>query len=495
MNFKQNIPIEIKQVAEKLEAAGFEAYLVGGCMRDLLNDVTPKDWDFTTNATPTEIMTVFPHTFYENDFGTVGVVNDDIPEDDVSRSTLRVVEITPYRTESTYSDFRRPDSVEFSTNIMDDLLRRDFTMNAIAYNIVRDEMVDPFDGMRDIELKTIRAVRDPHLRFTEDALRVMRAVRFVAQLGYAVEEQTLNAVIEHAPLVQKIAMERVRDEFCKLVMSPNPKEGILFLHRVGLLSYVCPELIDGLGCAQNKNHIHDVWEHNLLALQFAADNNWPLHIRLASLFHDIGKPKSRRWSEDKKDWTFYGHEVVGGKIAKGVMERLRFPRDTINKVTLLVRYHMFFSDIELITLSAVRRIIANVGEELVWDLMKVRACDRKGMGKDAEPPYRLRKYHSMIEEAMRAPVSVKMLKIDGAKLMEVLNEPPSRRIGAILHALFDEVLEDPENNTEEKLIELAKKFASLPDEALFVKGEKGREAKESEEEKELKKIRSKYHVK
>lgn len=177
------------------------------------------------------------------------------------------------------------------------------------------------------------------------------------------------------------------------------------------------------------------------------------------------------------------------------MARLRYPNDLAEKVTLLVRYHMFFSDTELITLSAVRRLVANVGSDLVWDLMKIRSCDRKGMNKDDEPPYRLRKYHAMIEEAMRAPVSVKMLKIDGAKIMEVINEPPSRRIGAILHALFDEVLEDPNNNQEDILIDMALKFAKLPNEALFEKGEKGKEAKMGEEEKELKEIRNKYHVK
>lgn len=489
-----NIPKEISSVAEALENAGYEAYLVGGCTRDLLEGKTPKDWDLTTNATPPEIIALFPHTFYENDYGTVGVVNEEIHTDDNARASLRVVEVTPYRTETTYSDFRRPDSVEFSKNLFDDLQRRDFTMNAIAYSVTRDELIDPYDGVHDIKTKTIRAVGDPHLRFTEDALRVMRAVRFVAQLGFSVEEKTLEAVITHAPLVQKIAMERVRDEFSKLIMSEQPMEGIAFLHRVGLLSYVCPELIEGLGCAQNHSHIYDVWEHNLQALQFGAEKKWPIHVRLAALFHDVGKPHARRWAEDRKEWTFYGHEVVGARMTKAIMERLRFSNEITNQVVTLVRYHMFFSDIEMITLSAVRRIIANVGPELVWDLMSVRSCDRKGMGRPVETPYRLRKYHSMIEEAMRAPISVKMLKVDGTLLMKELNEPPSPRIGAILHALFDEVLEDPELNTKEKLIELARKFAALPNEALLEKGEAGKMAKMHEEEKELKEIRNKYKV-
>lgn len=489
------IPPEISSVASTLESAGYEAYLVGGCTRDLLEGKTPKDWDFTTNATPTEIIALFPHTFYENDFGTVGVVNESIPEDDVLRATLRIVEVTPYRTETTYSDFRRPDSVEFSKSLFEDLQRRDFTMNAIAYNVARDELIDPYDGVTDIKKRTIRAVGDPHARFMEDALRVMRAVRFVAQLDFTIEEKTLDAVITHTPLVQKIAIERVRDEFSKMIMSAKPMEGILVLHRVGLLAYVCPELIEGLGCEQKGIHIYDVWEHNLRALQHAADRSWPLHVRLGSLLHDVGKPASRRWSEEKKCWTFYGHEVIGAKMAKKILERLRYSREIVHKSTQLVRYHMFFSDIETITLSAVRRIVANVGPELVWDLMNVRACDRIGTGRPMETPYRLRKYHSMIEEAMRAPVSVKMLKIDGAKIMEVTGEPAGPRIGAILNALFDEVLEEPERNTIDWLTNAAKEFAALPHDVLAAKGEEGKRTRMSEEEKEVAEIRNKYRVK
>lgn len=489
------IPKEIVAVAAVLEHAGYESYLVGGCTRDLLEGKQPKDWDFTTNARPEQIIALFPHTFYENDFGTVGVVNEDIAEDDQDRASLRVVEITPYRTESTYSDHRRPDVITFADSLYEDLERRDFTMNAIAYNVARDEIIDPYNGIPDIKTKTIRAVGDPHLRFTEDALRVMRAVRFVAQLGFTIEENTLSAIHTHALLVQKIAIERVRDEFSKLIMSDRPMEGIMFLHQVDLLSYVCPELIEGLGCIQNNSHIYDVWEHNLRALQHGAEKNWPLHVRLGSLFHDVGKPRSRRWSPEKKDWTFYGHEVIGAKMTKQILERLKFSREIITQVTLLVRHHMFFSDIEHITLSAVRRIVANVGQDLVWDLMHVRSCDRIGMGRPMETPYRLRKYHSMLEEAMRAPVSVKMLKIDGIQLMEELGEPPSPRIGAILHALFDEVLEYPEKNTREELLALAKEFAKLPNETLFAKGEAGKLSKQEEEYKEVKEIRKKYHVK
>lgn len=492
---KFTIPPEIASVGAVLKAAGYEAYLVGGCVRDLIQGHEPKDWDYTTNATPTEIISLFPHTFYENEFGTVGVVNDNIPEDDVSRATLRVVEVTPYRTESTYTDFRRPDAVQFSKSLYEDLERRDFTMNAIALDPIAGEMIDPYNGRLDMEQHLIRAVGDPHLRFTEDALRVMRAIRFVSQLGFGIEEGTLKAIETHGHMIQRIAIERIRDEFNKMVMTKHPMQGIVMLERTKLLQYIIPELIEGIGNEQNGMHIYDVWEHNLRAMQHAADKKWNLNVRLGALFHDIGKPATRKWSTDKNDWTFYGHEVIGSKMTKKVLERMKYPSENIRIISTLVRNHMFFVDIDKITLSAVRRLISIVGKDLVWYLMDVRVCDRIGMGRPVETPYRMRKYHSMIEEAMRAPVSVGMLKIDGGKLMEVLNESPGPRIGLILHALFDEVLEDPNKNTFEELSFLAKKFAKLPIEELVSRGTKGKEVKQQEEEREVKKIRAKYRVK
>lgn len=489
------VPREIAQVAYVLEGAGYEAYLVGGCVRDLMQGRTPKDWDITTNAKPKEIIGLFPKTFYENEFGTVGVVNEEIPEDDSKMRALRVVEVTPYRKEGKYTNFRHPDSVEFVSRLEDDLERRDFTMNAIAYSISRDEITDPFGGTEDIDRKHIRAVGVPEERFTEDALRVLRAVRLSAELGFEIEERTLDGVRASAHLLAHIAMERIRDEFSKLLMSSRPMDGIVLAHRVGVLRYVVPDMEAGIGCEQNGDHIYDVWEHNLRALQHAADREWPLQVRLGALLHDVAKPETRRWSEEKNDWTFYGHDVVGGKRAKVALERLRYPKDVVRNVSLLVRHHLFFSDIDKITLSAVRRIVAAVGPELVWDLMNVRACDRIGMGRPKETPYRLRKYQSMIEEAMRAPVSVGMLKMDGVKLMETTGEKAGPRLGWILYALFDEVLENPEMNTEDTLVKRAKELSALPDSELRTMGEKGKEIKEQKEEEEVAEIRKKYGVK
>ncbi len=489
------IPDEIASITSILQDAGFEAYLVGGCVRDIIRGTTPKDWDITTNADPQQIIALFPKTFYENEYGTVGIVNETIALDDLSKLSLRVVEVTPYRKETTYSNFRHPDEVIFSGNLHDDLKRRDFTMNAIAYNVAKGEIVDPYDGSADIKRHLIRTVGKPDDRFHEDALRIMRAVRFGSELGFAIEKETMDAIVVYAPRLKKIAGERLRDELSKIIMSERPMEGIIMLKRTDTLKYILPELEQGLHCEQNGDHIYDVWEHNLRALQHSSDRGWPLHVRIAALLHDIGKPATRKWSDEKQDWTFYGHDVVGGRMTTKILERLRFPKQFTHDVSTLVRYHLFFSDIEKITLSAVRRIVSNVGPELVWDLMNVRSCDRIGMGRPKETPYRLRKYHSMIEEAMRDPISVGMLKLDGQKMMEVTHESPSPRIGWLLHALFEEVLENPSLNNVEYLTTRVIELAKGDKETLRKLGEAGKEKKDEKEHSEVSAIRQKYRVK
>jgi putative nucleotidyltransferase with HDIG domain len=269
---------------------------------------------------------------------------------------------------------------------------------------------------------------------------------------------------------------------------------LLLCQKLGILKYISPTFERGVGVMQNQAHKFDVWEHNLRSLQHAADKKWPFHIRLAALFHDISKPETRRWSEEKKDWTFYGHDVVGSRVTRETLKDLRFPKDTIDLISKMVRWHMFFSDTEQITLSAVRRLIANIGKENVWDLMDLRVCDRIGTGRPKENPYRLRKYKSMVEEAMRDPVSVGMLKIDGKRLMEVTHEIPGPRIGNLLHTLLEEVLEDPTKNTAEYLENRALEVAKLPEEELRLLGEKGKEKKEEEDEKLIEGIRKRHWV-
>ena len=540
-NLISKIPKEVSHVTSTLEKAGFEAYLVGGCVRDLLMNRDPKDWDVTTNAKPDEIIKLFEKTVYENTFGTVGVCvarettspSFQLPSPDrrgaggeVSHETSEyiIIEVTPYRIETEYSDFRHPDEVKFSNKLEDDLKRRDFTVNAMALS-PKGHLIDTFGGLKDMESKVLRTVGEPDERFNEDALRMLRAVRLSLQLNFSVSYKTSESILKNAELIKKISGERIRDEFGKIIMSENPATGIVMLQKFGLLKHIILELEEGIDCEQLGEHIYDVWDHLLHALQHAADKKWSLEIRLAALFHDIGKPRARRLAEPsstknsstfalgdkrtgdprlpeflsgkvpvaKKKYTFYGHEVVGARMAKKIMERLKFPKKETDLVEKVVRNHMFFSDTELITLSAVRRIIQKVGKENIWLLMNVRECDRVGM-KKKEAPYRLRKYFAMIEEALRYPISVSQLKINGEFMIKKLDIKPGPKMGWILNALLEEVLEAPEKNTVEKLSELTKSLNKLNDKELKVLGDKGKEKKEELEEEEIAKLHEKHGV-
>ena len=514
-----DVPQEVLSCTSTLEQAGYEAYIVGGCVRDLLLDRTPNDWDITTNAHPEDIQKIFDHTFYENQYGTVGVVNDHIVEqiealqedDEVSPHTAqatrgthetlqklearKVIEITPYRTESTYSDSRRPDEVAFATTLEADLQRRDFTINALAYNPNNGELIDLYGGVQDLQSGLIQTVGDASQRFDEDALRLLRAIRFATSLTFQVSHETSQAIEKFHVKLGNVSWERIRDEFSKILMTNSPRDGIELLREHKLLDIICPELLDAVGVEQNGSHIYDVYEHLLRTLQHAADKGWWLDIRLAALFHDISKPETRRWSKEKNDYTFYGHEVVGSKKTKRILQRFRYSSDTVSRVTLLVRWHMFFSDPEEITLSGVRRIIRNVGgADQVWDLIKLRICDRIGMGRPKEQPYRLRQYEVMMEEAMRSPVSVQDLKISGDDIITLLHVKPGKRIGWLLHACMRETLHTPENNNYEWLVKHVTQLNSLSDEELEQLYWEGKEAIDAAEEAELAQIRKKYKV-
>ncbi len=487
METKLAVPKEVLEVSEALQAGGFEAYLVGGCVRDLIIGREPKDWDITTNATPEKIQALFEDTFYENDYGTVGVVTK---SDD---ARLKVIEVTPYRTEGKYSNARHPDEVSFSDSLSDDLKRRDLTINAIAYGAARSVLVDEHGGREDLAAKRVRTVGNPHERFEEDALRMLRAVRIAAELDFVIDTQTAEGIAAQAPQLAKISRERVRDELIRIVQSPRPMQALYVAQKLGILKYVIPELEEGIGCAQNQAHSFDVFEHLMRSLQHAADKEWPLDVRLAALLHDVGKPATRVWSEEKKDWTFHGHDVVSARMTKKIMNDLKFPKETTDKVSTLVRTHMFFSDPEVVTLSAVRRVIARVGKENINDLLNLRVCDRIGTGRPKAHPFRLRKYMSMVDEAMRDAVSVGMLKIDGTKLIE-LAEKPGPRIGWILHALLEEVLDEPEKNTGEYLEKRAAELMKVDDKELRELGEAGKDRREEEDEAAIQKLREKHHV-
>lgn len=486
---KLTVPKEVLRVHRRLRESGFEAYLIGGCVRDLLLDKEPKDWDITTNATPEKIQPLFEETFYENEFGTVGIVTQ---SEDLR---LKVVEVTPYRLEDEYKDARWPERVVWSDKLSDDLKRRDFTMNAIAYDPEKGEIIDFHDGQKAIQNKLIVAVGNPKERFAEDALRMLRAVRLMAELDFTIEAETMTGISENAAQLEKISRERIRDEFVRILETDRPMQALFVAQKLGLLKYILPELEGTMGIDQNQAHSFDVFEHLLRTLQHAADKKWPLHVRLAALFHDVGKPNSRRFDDDKKDYTFHGHEVIGARMAKKIMNDLRFSKELTEQVVRMVRWHMFFSDPDKISLSAVRRLIVNVGQENIWDLLNLRICDRIGTGRPKEQPFRLRKYISMVEEALRDSISVGMLKIDGKKIMEISAERPGPKIGWVLHALLEEVLDDPSKNEAAKLEARSLELLALPNEELKNIGEQGKDRRTEEDEKEISKLREKYHVK
>ena len=442
----------------------------------------PKDWDIATSATPEEIQKVFPDSFYENQFGTVGVKTE----------SIGIVEVTPYRLESEYSDARHPDKIAWAKTIEEDLARRDFTINALAHNIETGDLIDPFEGEADIEKKLIRTVGNPDERFNEDALRMFRALRFASELNFAIELETQAAITKNAELLAKVSKERIRDELIKIIISDHPALALDLAARLGILKFISPEFEKGIGMEQNQAHAYTVWEHLLRSLDHAAKKDYPLHVRLASFFHDVGKPHTRDRRNDQ--WTFYGHEVVGAKLTRNILADLKFPKELSEKVIKLVRWHMFFSDPDKITLSAVRRIVRNVGPEMIWDLVNLRVCDRIGTGRPKETPFRLRKYKSMIEEVLRDPISVKQLAVDGEDVMKLTETSGGPHVGFILEILLSEVLADPKLNSEDYLEKRIKELYSLSPEELSKLGREARANNEGEEEKEIAAIREEYKV-
>jgi len=480
------IPKEVQNILKTLEKEGFEAYIVGGCVRDFLLNKNPKDWDITTNAKPEQIQKLFADCFYENKFGTVGIKTDS------KEDSLKVVEATTYRTEAQYTDRRHPDKIEFSTSLSEDLKRRDFTVNALAMNL-KGDIVDLFEGQKDLKEGIIRTVGGPKERFGEDALRLLRAIRFAAQLNFTIEDKTINAIKQNAKLIKKIAPERTRDELIKLIDTKNAYNGILFMKDTGLLDLILPEVAKGIGVQQAKHHIYTVFEHNALALKWAAEHDYPIHVRFAALFHDIGKPQTKRGKGEAA--TFYGHEVVGARITKKLMQRLKFSREFTERVVRLVRYHLFYYNVGEVTESSIRRLIAKVGTENMDDLVKVRICDRMGSGVPKPEPYRLRHFRYMIDKVQKDAISVGMLKISGNNVIKELGIGPSPKVGQVLSILLDEVLDDQSKNTKAYLVKRAKKLGDLNDKELEKLKKQAIKKQEKLEQKVDEKIKGKYYLK
>lgn len=484
------IPKFVLETISKIEKFKYEAYIVGGCVRDLLLNNNPKDWDITTNAHPEEILKIFPDGKYENTFGTVL-----LPIKNKNGETESVVEITTYRSEQGYSDRRRPDEIKFEDNLEKDLERRDFTMNAMAVEVESEKskvknfkIIDLFGGEKDIKKKIIRAVGEPTDRFKEDALRMMRAIRFSAQLGFEIEAKTIRAIAKLAGSIKFISNERIYDEFVKIIKSNRAYEGIMALYKTKLLQYILPELTKGVGVKQDRHHIYDVFTHSVLSLKHTPSDDW--RVRFASLIHDIGKVQTRRIINGTA--TFYNHEIVSARLAKKIMKRLHFSNKDMEKIDALIRYHMFYYNVDEVTASSVRRLIKKVGKENLKDLIDLRIADRLGSGTPKAKPYKLRHLEYMMKKVQNDPVSVKMLKINGDYMIAKMGFEPGPKMGAILDVLLSEVIEDPSLNTLEHLSQRAEELNKDDLKELRVK------AKEKIKEKQNKddtKIKKEFYVK
>ncbi len=463
------LPKTVQDILNKLDKSGFKAYAIGGCVRDLLIGQEPKDWDITTKAKPEEIQKIFPDNFYENKFGTVTVKTKS------KKDNLKEIEITTYRTEQTYTDKRHPDKIGFTDNVEEDLARRDFTFNALALN-KKGELLDLFNGQKDIEDKRLKAVGDAKERFGEDALRMLRAVRLAVELGFEIESKTLEAIKENSGWLQAIAKERIRDELIKMIMSNNPDKAIDLLKESKLLKYIIPELEKGIGVDQNLHHIYTVYQHVVLALKFAAKRKYSLEVRLAALLHDIAKPQTKRGKGPNA--TFYNHDHLGYKFTINILDRLKFPKKIIEKVALLVRNHMFVYGVDEVTEAGVRRLLRRVGPENMDDLIDLRVADRLGSGCPKAVPYKIRHLRYVIEKVSKDPISARMLKINGNDLMKLMKMEGGPKLGLLIEALLAEVLEDPKLNTKTKLSKRAEELNKLSDKELKEKTKVVEEKKE-----------------
>lgn len=528
------LPIEILYIIHQLKKNGFNAYLVGGAVRDIIINSTKSqkisvvDYDFTTNAIPEQIQAIFPENFYENDYGTVSITQEHLREQilnegflvnfiknktDIKTNSTRIIdlktatkihhslqnndhqsesieppaqknqnkpyEITTYRSDGDYDDFRRPNNVSWGRSIEEDLQRRDFTINAIALSIndnylsnlfssVKNELptmvsiyddnyqiIDPHQGIIAINEGIIRTVGNPITRFSEDALRPLRAIRFAMQLNMEIEEETWQAIISTASLIKNISQERIRDEFLKMLITPNPSRAIKMLFKTGLLEEIIPELIMGRGVEQAGHHITDVWTHSLDALDSCPSSD-PI-VKLATLIHDIGKPLTYRKIDNKI--TFYNHEIIGSRIASKIGNRLKLSKKDIQRLFILVRYHMFYYQPEHSDAS-IRRFMRNVGLENVDDILDLREGDRLGSGA-RKTSWRLEEMKQRMIEQLHQPMEVRDLAINGHDLMKEFSIPAGRQLGEILNYLFEEVIENSALNEKDALLKLARsKFFS-----------------------------------
>jgi len=442
---RAQIPPDVLAVCRRLRAAGHQAHLVGGGVRDMLIGRAPADFDLATDARPEAVLELFGRSFAIPTglkHGTVTVLTD---------GPRRPVEVTTYRGEGEYFDGRRPSSVTYVDTLAEDLSRRDFTMNAVAFDPVDGRLTDPFDGRGDLARRLVRAVGDPLVRFREDGLRPMRAVRQAAQLEFEVDPATLAAIPPTLEVFRKVSAERIRDELFKLLGAPRPSHGLELMRATGLLGEVMPELLEGVGCIQNRFHKHDVFGHTLSVVDATIGD---AVVRLGALLHDVGKPRSRQPREEAAgEFSFFKHEYVGEAMADAICRRLKLANADRERVTAMVRNHMFFYAPEWSD-GTIRRFVRRVGgPEALGALFALREGDVRGRGFGEDPDDELGELRRRIALVASADAALRVtdLAINGQDVMRLLGIGPGREIGVLLERLLERVLDDPSLNTREKL--------------------------------------------
>jgi tRNA nucleotidyltransferase (CCA-adding enzyme) len=435
------IPEPVVELCRRLSQGGFRAWLVGGSLRDLMRERVPKDWDLATSATPHDVMRLFKRVIPTGiEHGTVTVL-------------LRggSYEITTLRGEGGYSDSRRPDHVYFIDDIERDLARRDFTVNALAYDPLADRLIDPFGGVADLERRTLRTVGRAEDRFGEDGLRVLRAARFAATLEFDLEPATRAAIPSALDAFRRVSPERVRDEWLRALDARAPSRAFEVMRTTGILGVTYPELLEEVDCEQNRYHAYDVWRHSLECMD--ACDRGAVH-RLAGLLHDVGKPRTRARSEKTNDYTFYNHETVGARMAEQWLKQYRFSNDERERVVHLVRHHLVCYSSEWSD-AAVRRFVQRVGLDRLDDLLDLARADVLAKGRDVSDEIAsLAELRARIEQAQAAghAFGLRDLAVDGGDVMKRLGIPPSRRVGQVLEELLQRVLDRPELNEREALL-------------------------------------------
>jgi tRNA nucleotidyltransferase (CCA-adding enzyme) len=453
------IPGDVVALCRTLQEAGHATFVVGGAVRDLLlGRRVPPDFDVATAAHPEEVRRIFG----KRRTLPIGIKHGTVTVVLGGGEDRREVEVTTFRGEGAYADGRRPDSVEFLRTIEEDLARRDFTINAIAYDPVASTLVDPYGGLADLDARVIRAVGDPAARFGEDGLRCMRAVRFAATLEMTLDPATQAAIPGALPTFRKVSAERIRDELGKVLLARRPSVGLELMRETGLLGEVVPELLEGVGLTQNRFHHHDVWRHTLVTVDAVEPR---LALRLAALLHDVGKPRTAEAREEAPgENRFFHHESVGARLADAILRRLRLSNAERELVVHLVAQHMYYYTGDW-TPQAVRRFLRRVGPEHVEEIFALRAADIAGFGRGDDPAAEIAPLRARVEQELRAAAALKVsdLAIGGMDVMQALGLPPGPLVGHVLARLLERVLDDPSLNTRDRLLELLPEVAREPE--------------------------------